>query len=467
MEKGPQNDDIISMGNENDGKIVLSFLNNNLEVRGDFFPPMEGGTPISPEYILSLLEKSNIVYNIQHDDINSAYQTCVNQQEIVTNVLIAKGEPAVNEIPEFLQFNPYLVVEKEQKEAEDSVDHRARSAFVIVKQGQALAKLKHGKPGKTGMNVHGEILEFKVLKPQEITGGENTRMEGRFLLSCINGQLVRSKGVVSVSNSLVIKGPVGYTTGNIIFPGDVEIEGPVSDGFKIYSGGSVKIKQTFDVTEAITKNDLYVAGGIIGRGKAVIKVGGILKTKFIENCHVAARKTINVETEIINSKIFTLETLEMGEKGQIVGGDIYALKGIRTGKIGKETGKAAKIHCGIDFTMEQEKEKNNNILRILSAKLRRLKELIGDPNADGEKKEKMESLLIRLQEEQLKVQRRVSDLLGKLNSNMNAIVEVKGEISSGTLIEICQVALYVTSPLKKVRIRLDQRNGKLITENLK
>ena len=181
---------------------------------------------------------------------------------------------------------------------------------------------------------------------------------------------------------------------------------------------------------------------------------------------MAARKAIYTEAEIINSKVFTLETVEMGEKGQIVGGDTYALKGIRAGRIGKETGKAAKIHCGIDFTLEQEKEKNNGILRMLAAKLRRLKELMNDPSAGEENKAKMEAFLKKLEEEQLKAQKRVAELLGRLNSYKDAVVEVRGEISSGTLIEICQVALYVTKPLKKVRIRLDSNNSKLITENL-
>jgi len=291
-------------------------------------------------------------------------------------------------------------------------------------------------------------------------------MEGRFLLSCINGQLLVVKGVVFVRDSLVIKGPVGYSTGNIIFPGDVEIEGPVSDGFRIYSGGSITIKQTFDVTDAITKDNLTVHGGMIGRGKALVKVGGLLKTKFIENCKVASRKSITVDTEIINSNIFTLETLEMGDKGCIVGSEIHAVKGIRTGSIGKVTGKSTRIYCGKDFTLDQEKEKNNSALRILAAKLGRIRELMNDPSADDEKRAKMETLKNRLEEEQARTQARISEILGKLNCNGNAVVEVSGLISPGTYIEICQTVLSVTEPIKRSRIRLDRENGKLIVEKL-
>jgi len=322
------------------------------------------------------------------------------------------------------------------------------------------------KPGREGTNVHGEAIKFQYTKPTSVSGGENTRMDGRLLLSNINGQLSIKKGVINVQDSLVIKGPVGYGTGNIFFPGDVEIEGPVSDGFKIFSGGSVTIKQTFDVSEAVTKKDLKVAGGIIGRGRATLKVGGELKTKFIENCRVACRKTVNVEAEILNSNVYTLETLEMGDKGRIIGGEIYAVMGIRAAYIGKKSGRACRIHCGIDFTAEQEREKTNNILRNLAVKAARLRELINDRTTSSGKKEKLEVLLRNISEEQYKAQAKISDLLGRLNSYDKAVIEVKGDIVPGTLIEICQVALFVTEQLNKVRVRLDRENSRLITEKL-
>jgi hypothetical protein len=450
------------LDNENNGRIVLNILENGLEVRGDFFPPIGDGTPISLDYIRTLFSKSKITYGIQKEELNNAFKKCVDEQLIVQDVLIAKGHPPVNEVLEYTQLNPLLNYHHTDEQDDITVDHRARSPYTIVRKDQALAKQKSRKPGRAGKNVHGETLNYSVIRPDGVTGGENTRMEGRFLVSTISGQLVVTKGVVDVRDSLVIKGAVGYATGNIIFPGNVEIHGAVSDGFKIYSGGSVTIKQTFDVTDAVTKNDLHVVGGIIGRGQATVKVGGILKTKFIDNCRVACRKKINVDLEVINSRVYTLETLEMGDKGRIVGGEIYAFKGVRAGGIGKKTGKAARIHCGIDFALEQEREKNNSILKV---RLGRLRELMGEP-ADEEKKAKMEALLQKLEEEQKKAMLKVSELLGVQNNYTDAMVLVSGEIVAGTLIEICQTALFVKEPLKKVKIRLDRENNKLVTEKL-
>ena len=462
--------DIIYMGygseSDNDGRIILSVLNDNLEVRGDFFPHDDDGIPIDTDYIRDLLFRSNIVHGVQHDEIHHAFKLCNEHREVVRNVFMAKGDPPSNEVPEHLQFNPMLGQGKPLIDEEKVVDHRERSSFIIVQKDQPLAKHMPFKIGINGTNVYGGTIDFRVSKPVEVFQGENTRLEGGFLLSNINGQLVQTKGVLSVRDTLHIKGSVGYGTGNIIFPGDVQIDGIVSDGFKIYSGGSVNLKQTFDATEAVIKNDLNVTGGIIGRNQALIKVGGTIRTKFIENCRVACRKEIKVDLEILNSNVFTMETLEMGDKGRIVGGEIYALKGIKTGGIGKKSAKATRIHCGVDFTLEQEKEKNNNVLKILSGKQKQLKELMSDPSIDAEKMSKYEALKAKLDEEQEKAQNKIAELLGMLNAFDEATVEVIGEITVGTLIEICQTALVVTAPLKKVKIRLDQTKSKLLIDNI-
>jgi uncharacterized protein (DUF342 family) len=264
----------------------------------------------------------------------------------------------------------------------------------------------------------------------------------------------------------MIKGSVGYATGNIIFPGDVFINGAVSDGFKIYSGGSVTIKQTFDVTEVITKGDLNVAGGIVGRGRAFLKVGGFLRTKFIQNCKVACRKTIIVDAAIVNSNIFTMETLDMGDKGRILGGEVYAIHGIKAGSIGKDAGRATHIHCGIDFTLQKDKERYNNTLRSLSEKLAKLREILAVPNPNTEKQAKLEEALHLLEEEQKKTSAQIGDLMERVNADKNAVVEVNGEIARGTLIEICETALFVAEPLKHVRIKLDKPGGTVISEPL-
>jgi uncharacterized protein (DUF342 family) len=463
-------------GSQNDGNVTIRYTEDGLEVWGDFYPPVGNSRPLKADSVADALAGFNIVHGLLWENIQEAVNDCNLNRKILKDVVLARGDPPVKEVLEYFEINPNLKSPPAEPKGSARIDYRAFSPFTIVKKGQILAYQKPKKEGRDGKDIHGNVITHGTVKPEGVSGGEHTRNDGKFIYADINGQLIEENRVLRVQNSLEIKGAVDYHTGHIVFPGDISIEGPVSDGFKIYSGGSLTIKQTFDVTEAITKTDLVVAGGIIGRGRALVKAGGALKTKFIENCKVAARKTISVDADIVNCSIYTMEKIEMGEKGMILGGEIYAVQGIKTGSIGKKSGKATHIHCGVDFTALQEKEKLNYSLRIIGAKLAKLRELLeaeqalsqGSDNGTGnsEKKAKIEETLKHLEEEQNKTTAAITAVLGRLNTFDSATVEVLGEVAPGTLIEICQIALFVTEPLHHVRIRLDRGLGKLVSEPL-
>jgi uncharacterized protein (DUF342 family) len=249
----------------------------------------------------------------------------------------------------------------------------------------------------------------------------------------------------------------------------VIINGPVSDGFKIYSSGSVTIKQTFDVTDAVIKKDLTVVGGIIGRGRALLKVGGMVKTKFIDNCRLACRNDVYVIKEIVRSNVYTMGAVDMADKGIILGSSIYAMRGVRTKAIGTKSSKVSRIHCGIDFTIVQDKEKNTEQLKRIAAALNQLRydyDKLPDTEDGRARRSKIKAHIIKLEEQQEKVSAYLSELLSRINSDENAVIEVSGDIVPGTFLEICQVSLYVTEPLRKVRVVLDSFLGKLILKKM-
>ena len=453
-------------GNPYDGKLSVWLSKTALEAFADFIPPEAGGHPLLIEDIEPILEKVNVKYGIKWENIKAALRKCNIERETVSEVLVAMGDLPENEITEYYKKSPELDGEKWQDDGKSRIDHRERSPFTIVKKNQVLANLIPKKPGKEGKNVHGEALPYGLTRPESVEGGVNTRTENETILSNIDGQFVQVKKILSVQDTLIIKGSVGYATGNIAFPGDIRIDGLVADGFKIYSGGSITIKQTFDVTEAVTKKDLLVSGGIIGKGTAVLKVGGSIRTKFIANCRAAARDSIYVEKEINNSSVYTLKTIEMADKGVILGSRIYSVHGIKAGEIGKKANKATHIHCGVDFIVQQEKEKCTNELRTLAGKIAKLKGVLNSPTIKPNEKASATDFLQRLEEEQAKTSKHMAALTSKVNVNENAAVEVTGGISKGTIIEICQVALFIDSPMRKVRIRLDKIAGRLVAEPL-
>ncbi|MDR3148381.1 MAG: FapA family protein [Treponema sp.] len=447
----------------NDGNVAVGFTEKDMEAWADFLPAARNGAPLTIRFVNMVLDKLNIVHGLRSDAIREAMRDCNNTRRPVCDVLIAKGEEPSDEIGAFYSINPKVYSHPTIPKGNGRVDYRTYTPFVIVKKDQVLARLRPRREGKTGMNIHGEGLPFQTVQPAGVRGGENTRTEDDLIRAEINGQMLEKGGVLDVKDTLTIKGPVGYATGNIIFPGNVFITGPVSDGFKIYAGGSVTIKQTFDVTDAVVKGDLQVSGGIIGRGRGLLKIGGSLKTKFIENCRAAVRKTCVVDSAIVNSQVWTLENIEMGDRGFILGAEIYALKGVKAGHIGKKKGMTATIRCGVDFTIEQAKAKTNSLIKSLAIRVRRLRGYI-DAEEDAEKRDTMLENLELLLAEQQQATEQLSELLAKTVLNEGATVEVSGEIQSGTFIEICQIGFPVSEILHRVRVKLER--GMVITEAL-
>jgi uncharacterized protein (DUF342 family) len=153
----------------------------------------------------------------------------------------------------------------------------------------------------------------------------------------------------------------------------------------------------------------------------------------------------------------------LGDKGRIIGGEIFAVRGVKAAGIGSEGSAGTKIHCGVDFTVQQDLERANERLRIYTQKQKKLREYIAQlPEKDPAK----EALDAKLNEEIGKLATRIGELLGKLDSFDQATVEVTGEIRPGTLIEICHIAFLTEQTYKKTRFRLDKASGKLVHENL-
>lgn len=453
---------------ENDGKIIVTIDESKLSARADFYPPLGQGKPLSPDYIASMLTTLQISYGVDWNAIQEAALECNLNHRVIKDVLIAKGDSPTAEIPEYFELEDTLQSAKKtiEKDAQ-KIDYRSIASYIVVKKNQKLAHRKEPVPGMEGKTIQGVVIPAPVQRHETYTSGKNTVKTEDAILAACDGRLIINDHELMVDEILEVKGSVGYGTGHIIFPGDVILDGNVADGFKVYSGASIIAKQTFDATDVIAKKDLIVAGGIIGRGQNTIKVGGSVKAKFIQNCRLASRGPIQVSSAIVNSTIYTLDSLDLGDKGRIIGGEIFTIHGLRAASIGSETGKTTRIHCGVDFTVQQELDKLNEQFRVLSQKREKIQQLLQNPALETNKKASLEQFKKQVDEQLLVISNKLTELLPKLNADENASVSCLGEIAKGTLIEICHVALFIDKPLRKVQVHLDKAQGKLVWEAIK
>jgi uncharacterized protein (DUF342 family) len=449
-------------GRNQDGRLEIVVSDDKLTAKAVFTPPLGDGRLIDMDYLQKLLDAEGLVFGVDWDAIGEAVFTCNTERKIVSDVVIAKGLDPEKEIPSYLKlekrfFNQGPLIDPESLK----VDFRTISPFIIVRKGERIATVIPPRPGKDGTDVFGKPVAFTRKDVVQFTAGKNTERSGDGILAACEGRFERKDNSFWVSEILQIKGAVDYSTGNIQFPGDVFIEGMVQDGFRIYAGGSIVSKSTLDASEVAARKDLSVEQGIIGKKQSLVRVGGTVKAKFIEGCTVECRGSILVEDSMYACEVYTLDSVQMGEQGKIVGGSVFAVNGVSANQIGNQAHQRTRIQCGVDFVAERKLEQLKQRHAHLSLKLTALNTFLKEKPSERAEAER-DRLAVLIQ----KVVEEMNACLIGLHKNQKAEVVVTDKVFPGVEIDICNIRLAVDKTHAKVKFALDPIRGKISIEKL-
>jgi hypothetical protein len=443
-----------------DGTVEIAVSPDAMAATATFYPPRGDGLPIEPAFIYELLRRMGVVSGLIEGDIAESAMSCNLDRRVLHDVVVAKGSAPVPEIPEHASLEAKF--RRASPRVDDSVqrvDFRELATLFIVKAGETIATIMPKRPGAPGKDIRGKETPYSRESPETCAAGRNVERRDDRLVATVDGRLVIDNGRADVDEVLLVKGEVDFHTGHIVFPGDVVIEGAVHDGFKVWSGGSIVCKSTMDAFDVNAKKDLTCAQGIIGRRRSQVRAGGEIKAKYIQNCRVAARGDIRISSAIVNSRIFSLGTVDLGDKGVIMGGEVFATHGIRCGRLGNQAFQSTQLHVGTDFTVQQKLDQANEKMRLLAGRARQVDQAASaHPSPQANKaREEYAKMAAELRS-------RITALLGELDADDGAIVEARGEIFPGVVIEICRVSIVVEEKLHACRFRLDKAAGRILVE---
>lgn len=446
------------------GFLEISVAPDGMSAKADLYPPKEGGLPLDIEQARDLCSRLGITEGIDWEGLGDAIMRCNLDRVAVRGFIIAHGSPAEDTVVEHAEVSE-RIRRQPASEGEDKlrIDPRDRRALIVVRKGETLARIVPATRGREGKDIRGTYIASHSRQVPTVTPGKNVALEEGNLVSLVDGLLAPlakdGSGKLDVEEILLVKGDVGYHTGHIVFPGDVIIEGAIGDGFRVWSGANIHCKATMDAYDVNAKKDLICDQGIIGRRKAQVRVGGELRAKFIQNCHVAVRGDIHVQSAIVNSRVYTLGKVDLGDKGVFMGGEVFAVHGIKAFRLGNQAHQSTVIHAGTDFTVQQRLDQANEKLRLLALRSQRAKEESGNaPNSQ------LELLLARIAHAENDLRVLISQLLTSLDADEGASVEVSSEVYPGTVIEICRVSIVVDELLTACRFRLDKTAGRIVME---
>ncbi len=375
------------------------------------------------EDLKQFLNDNGIVYGILEEEIESFFK----QEKFEQPVLIAQGKKEVDGKVGEIKY--YFDTEaKPQMDKRGNIDFKELNLIQKIEVGDKLAEVIPPEQGVEGCTVFGKKIPPKIGVQSPLPTGKNTRPDPNnpnVLLSDIEGSIMLKGGNVEVEPVIIIKGNVDYSSGNIDFNGPVIVNGDVKSGFKIKAEGDVQVNGIMEDAVIETGGNALLKMGFIGRGEGKIIAQGNVNAKFCENENIISEGDIYISEYIMHCNIQTKGKLFVTDKtGLIVGGEIYAVKGIEAKVIGNENYTPTKLFVGVD-------KEFNEKLRTIKAHLAENVEHI----TNIEKKNTIAE---------------IEKLESKIDEFKKAIVKIIDVVYPGTSITIYNNHITVNDPIKYV-----------------
>lgn len=149
------------------------------------------------------------------------------------------------------------------------------------------------------------------------------------LVATVNGYVAFDNGRITVRRNLVVQSDVDFHTGNIVFVGDVVIEGAVRAGFEVV-GRNVMVKGLVEGARIRATESVVAEAGIKGSGDAVIRAAGNLRTRFCENAELHASGNLLVDTTSMLCNLYVGGKLAVKER--LVGGTVACRGSVYVGE---------------------------------------------------------------------------------------------------------------------------------------
>ena len=249
----------------------------------------------------------------------------------------ARGTPAVNgadgQVTELFQrhLEKSFAVDEHNR-----VDYTTLNNVQNVEEGGVICRIALPEKGVPGKSVQGQEIPAKDGKAASIPKGRNTEVteDGTALIATIAGHVDFTGRAFQVKPLMEIKGNVDFSVGNIYYLGDVIIHGDMCSGFTVRAVGSITVDGVVEACTVEAGGDLILARGVQGDSKAVIRAQRSLYAKFLENCCVYVKETLQTDC-IINCDVYCDGKVDVHTGHmKIIGGTIRAAREVSAGTIG-------------------------------------------------------------------------------------------------------------------------------------
>ena len=146
----------------------------------------------------------------------------------------------------------------------------------------------------------------------------------------------------------MVDGDLDAATGDVDFHGDVLVQGNVFAGVTLKTTGSITVNGHVETASLFAGKDVILKNGMQGSGAGVIRAGGNVMARFLEQTRVYAGNEVNTGA-ILNCDVESGHNVVIaGNKGTIIGGTVTAVEQITVASIGNRAGVTTQLVIGLD-----------------------------------------------------------------------------------------------------------------------
>lgn len=301
----------------------------------------------SVEELRGLLEENGVVFGVREDALKELAEGKMNYEEtlVATGIMPKDGRDGYFQY----HFNPHpetmpIIL------PDDSVDYNVLGKIELVKEGDLLVTYHAAKPAVIGRDVLGNTIpayDGKGLPPLQCKRCELDETGCQYFAST-EGNVTIEGRCLTVTPIYVIEGNLDAATGDVDFHGDVLIQGNVFAGVTVKTTGNITVNGHVETASLFAGKDVILKNGMQGSGSGLIRAGGKVMARFLEQTQVSAGTEINTGA-ILNCEVEAGQTVVIaGNKGTIIGGMVSAVEQITAASIGNRAGVTTQLVIGMD-----------------------------------------------------------------------------------------------------------------------
>jgi len=439
-----------------DARIMVSVSDNKMRASLSVLPPEGSGRPAVEESLRKALEESGVVKGISGKALEQI-AVLSEKGELVNDHVVAEGKvPFQGE-----QSLKFLVdIEPGKKNS------------VPVEKNEIIARIvSQSESDGAGFNVLGERLFNDDQQNMERDENIITEKEefGEVLKAGTKGLLCLEDNRIYIKEKQQIRGDVSRTTGNLQFPGTIEIAGSVLSGIYVNAGKDLRIQDVVEAALLSSAGSIWIGKGVKGDRKAVLRSNENISLGFAENTNLMASGNLYFKKALMNCQIKCNGKIVSRSDGtRIIGGMIKTKNGLSAGSIGSERETATYISFGQDYLVEDQINVMSREIEQINDHLVSLEDMM---KLAEEKRQQKKLMALRKKKVQyLKVleKKGVKNffLKEKFEMHYKSEIRVTGTIFPGVVFESHGRHLEIKEKLASVIILFDSETGKIKTKTL-